>query len=128
MPSYNSTTFNPPAPVALVGLKHKNTDEMTYLEMLIDTGADSSLVPRSIASRLGYGPLVGKGVDVFAFDGRVCKADVIQADLYFENKIFRGEYLLSEDSVGILGRDILNRLIMEFDGPGMSWQTKTRFP
>ncbi len=64
MPSYNSTTFNPPAPVALVGLKHKNTDEMMHFEMLIDTGADSSLVARSIASRLGYNPLVGKGVDV----------------------------------------------------------------
>ena len=58
MPSYDSLQHQPPAPVASVTLR--NPDDATMKAdqiLLIDTGADVTLLPRAAVKQLGV-PLV----------------------------------------------------------------------
>lgn len=48
MPSYNDQLFSPPAPIAKVTLRHPENETMaTESSLLIDTGADVTLIPQS---------------------------------------------------------------------------------
>jgi hypothetical protein len=89
--------------------------------MLVDSGADATLLPRSAAVALG---LVGTGerCQLTAFDGTISESEVVRADLYFLNKRFRGRFLLIEGDVGVLGRNVLNQVRLLLDGPALSWE------
>jgi hypothetical protein len=48
MPAYDAERFSPPAPLASVACKNPETGgTWTDMPMLIDTGADVSLLPRA---------------------------------------------------------------------------------
>ena len=54
MPAYNAFDFDPPAPVALVTFVHPDTGQrMDNVPMLLDTGADASIVPQVVVTALG---------------------------------------------------------------------------
>jgi hypothetical protein len=54
MPAYDAVRFQPPAPLALVTLRNPETGSVgTDVPMLLDTGADVSLVPRPALESLG---------------------------------------------------------------------------
>jgi hypothetical protein len=53
MPAYDAARFDPPAPVALVVLRNPNTGAVCPdVPLLLDTGADVSLVPQAAVSQL----------------------------------------------------------------------------
>jgi predicted aspartyl protease len=53
MPKYNEINFDPPAPVATVELKNLETNEgIKNISMLLDTGADITLLPKSVVKIL----------------------------------------------------------------------------
>jgi predicted aspartyl protease len=53
MPTYDSNLFNPPAPVASVTLRDPNNGNIaSNVLMLIDTGADITLVPETSIDKL----------------------------------------------------------------------------
>ncbi len=53
MPAYDATAFHPPAPVALVTLRSPETQSAVHdIPMLLDTGADVSLLPRGALGAL----------------------------------------------------------------------------
>jgi hypothetical protein len=56
-----------------------------------------------------------------AFDGSRSMADAVELDMLFMGKAFRGQYLITDQDHGILGRDVLNSLRILFDGPGEEW-------
>ena len=57
MPAYDRIFFDPPAPLAQVTLRNPtNSDTMTDVPMLMDTGADISLVPLPYIENLGIVP------------------------------------------------------------------------
>ena len=39
----------------------------------------------------------------------------------FGRRIFRGQFLLIDQPIGILGRNILNEVSLLFDGPRLEW-------
>jgi len=52
MPEYNASLFTPPAPVARVTLRNQdNGSTISDVPMLLDTGADVTLIPESSATR-----------------------------------------------------------------------------
>ncbi len=54
MPSYDSHRFAPPAPLALVTLRNPESGATKAdVQMLLDTGADVTLLPGSIVAELG---------------------------------------------------------------------------
>ena len=53
MPKYDAENFDPPAPVAYVTLRNSATGvSLSDIPMLIDTGADVTLVPSVYANEL----------------------------------------------------------------------------
>ncbi len=57
MPDYDSENFDPPAPVAYVTLRNPATGvSLSDVPMLIDTGADATLLPQKYIEQLGMEP------------------------------------------------------------------------
>lgn len=122
MPAYDERHNSPPAPVADVTLRsHTPQATVANVPMLLDTGADVTLVPRVAVDRLGVTPIAGQQYELIGFDGNHSTASVVVLDLILSGKAFRGRYVLADDTVGIIGRDILNHLTVGFDGPALEW-------
>jgi hypothetical protein len=122
MPAYEASLFDPPAPAIKVALrKTGNGSTVSNVLLLLDTGADITLLPRAEAERLGIPTLANERYELIGFDGNKSFASVVLADMILLNRIFRGRYLLIDQEHGILGRDILNHLTLLFDGPRQQW-------
>lgn len=122
MPRYNADRYNPPAPVAVVALRASSGgDSVVDVHLLIDTGADVTLLPRSAVVRLGIAYQSSVKYELVGFDGTRSAVDGVELDMLFLNKAFRGRYLLTDDDHGILGRDVLASLRLLFDGPHEEW-------
>jgi hypothetical protein len=87
--------------------------------MLLDTGADVSLMPRSFVSALVTPD--AKQYELEAFDGTKSTAPAVVVELELLGKTFRGQFLLIEGWHGVLGRNVLNNLSLLFDGPSQKW-------
>jgi hypothetical protein len=89
--------------------------------MLLDSGADATLLPRAAVARLG---VVGTGerYDVVAFNGTMSQSETVRADLIFAGRRFRGRFLVIDAEVGIIGRNVLNHVRLLLDGPALSWE------
>jgi Aspartyl protease len=126
MPSYDASDFDPPAPVARVVLRHPQSGAtVSDVAVLLDTGADVTLLPRTAVERLGVPLLPDQRYELLGFDGSKSFAPVVLLDLLFLRRAFRGRYLLIEAERGILGRDILNHVILLLDGPRQQWSEQS---
>jgi hypothetical protein len=122
MPPYDDRLFVPPAAVARVVVRHPERQQtIGDVPMLIDSGADATLLPVSAVTSLG---LVGTGerYQLVGFDGTISESEAVYASLAFLRWNFRGRYLLTDGEVGVIGRDILNHLRLLLDGPAMNWE------
>src|ERR1700684_4270271 len=103
MNPYDAARFDPPAPLALVTVKSERLGIVIHdVPMLLDTGADVSLLPRSHVAALASPD--ARQYQLEAFDGTISTASAITAELRFLGKSFRGEFLLIEGWHGVLGR------------------------
>lgn len=119
MPSYDAARYDPPAPIALVTLRNPATGTtITDQALLMDTGADATLLPRAAVEQLGVPPLPDQRYELMGFDGNKSWVSVAVVDAIFLNRRFRGRYLLIDADQGILGRGVLNHLAVLLDGPG----------
>ena len=94
--------------------------------MLLDTGADVTLLPRTAVE-----PLLSDLTDLpsyklIGFDGNRSTAQAVNLEIRFNKKLFRGQFLLTDEPHGVLGRNILNSLSLHFDGPTLTWKEATR--
>ena len=122
MPNYDASHFDPPAPVARVTLRNPhNGATVSDVLLLLDTGADVTLLPRMAVERLGAPLLANQRYELMGFDGSKSFAPVVMLDTIFLQLAFRGRYLLIEEERGILGRDILNHVMVLLDGPRQQW-------
>jgi len=125
MPEYDSENYNPPAPVAHVTLRNPATGAiLSNVPMLIDTGADATLLPSNAIEQLGIAVGEDTNIEVQVFDGEIKRLKLVKLELYFLDKKFTGEYLLVDRPIGILGRNILKNLRILFDGPRGEWDEK----
>jgi hypothetical protein len=89
--------------------------------MLLDSGADVSLVPRLAVNHLGVTVSPDKRYELMAFDGSVSHSFVVDLKLVFCGRTFRGQFLLIDQPWGILGRNVLNGVPLLLDGPRLTW-------
>jgi hypothetical protein len=89
--------------------------------MLLDTGADVTLIPSPFVNQLGLTAEANEIYELMGFDGSTSLASAVRLEMLFLNKVFRGRFLLIEQEWGILGRDILNVNPLFLDGPNLSW-------
>ena len=127
MPLYDSDRFDPPAPVASVTLRHPVTGvSLSDVPLLMDSGADVTILPREAVEKLGIVPVANKVYELQGFDGSLQMAEMVQLELVFLHKRFKGQFLLIDQPVGILGRNILNAVVLLFDGPNVQWDESKR--
>ncbi len=122
MPVYDAERFKPPAPVATVVLYTRDRAKtVADVPMLIDSGADLTLIPQRCVRELG---LHDEPIDGFlqGFDGSTTPARAVNIELHFLQYIFRGLFPVTEDELGILGRNVLNKLSLLLDGPRLTWR------
>jgi hypothetical protein len=122
MPSYDASGFDPPAPTASVTLRDPSNGAMlSGVLLLLDSGADVTLLPRAAVEQLGVSPVTDERFELMGFDGTKSFAPIVMLDVVFLRRGFRGRYLLIEGESGVLGRDILNHLALLLDGPRQQW-------
>ena len=72
MPEYDAENFDPPAPVARVILRNPATGVLlSEVPMLIDRGADATLLPSSAVGQLNIKPEEDTDFKVQGFDGGI---------------------------------------------------------
>ena len=122
MMPYDDRLFAPPAPVARVVVRHPEREQSVRdVPMLIDSGADATLLPRFAATSLGLEG-TGERYQLEGFDGTISESEAVLASLAFVRRNFRGRYLLTDAEVGVIGRDILNHLRLLLNGPALHWE------
>ena len=113
MPSYEAGSFSPPAPVARVILRSADqTTTVTDVPMILDTGADVSLVPRVATETLALPEQPAGRFQVVGFDGRSSTVPAFELEMSFAGRVFRGRFLLIDGDCGII----------LFDGPHLTWE------
>lgn len=122
MPDYEASLFDPPAPAARVRLRSPGTaGTVSDVPLLLDTGADVTLLPSAAVQELGVSPLPDLQYELVGFDGTVSSTRAVLVDVVFLNRAFRGRYLLTQEAFGVLGRDVLNHVALLLDGPHLHW-------
>jgi predicted aspartyl protease len=127
MPKYDADNFDPPAPVAYVTLRDPATGaSLSDVPMLIDTGADVTLLPQGYVDQIGTPPEIDIAYEIQAFDGESRLVNMVEMELVLLGRKFTGQFLLIDQPIGILGRNILNALSITFDGPRGKWDEHKR--
>jgi hypothetical protein len=122
MPAYDASLFDPPAPLATVRLRNPVTGlVVTDVPMLLDTGADVTVLPEPSVARASIALDPSRRYEVTGFDGSRSLAPFVEAHLLFLSRVFRGRYLVIGSSWGVIGRDILNHDALLFDGRNLAW-------
>jgi hypothetical protein len=88
--------------------------------MLLDTGADVTLLPQGVAEELGLS-YSASSYELIGFEDRSSLARAVRAEMVFLGLTFRGQFLLVEQEWGIIGRNVLNAIPLTLDGPRLSW-------
>ena len=122
MPNYDTVQFSPPAPVGAIELRNPATGRVQAdVPMLLDTGADVTLLPRECINQLQIPIDLAQVHELIGFDGSRSTAVAVHLDLIFLGRTFRGRFLVIDQADGVLGRNILNHLTLAFDGPQLRW-------
>ena len=122
MPAYDSVGFDPPAPVARVTLREpRSARTISDVRMLIDSGADVTLLPERPVRQIGIDVDTGQSYELIAFDGSRTVTRAVAAEMVFLRRNFKGAFLLVKDDCGVIGRDVLNHLSIQLDGLDLSW-------
>jgi predicted aspartyl protease len=106
--------LDPPGPVLPVRIATPGSESAVVLEVLLDTGADCTLVPRALARTLGL-PAVDQ-VWVEGVGGSARRATVHAARVEFGGVRCLARVVGFGDEA-VLGRDLLNRVVALLDGP-----------
>ncbi len=124
MPVHDSALFRPPAPMARVTLRDPESGTTTSnVPMLVDTGADLTLIPLGSVHSLGI-LMEPDGYELRSFDGTRSVTQAARLHLDFFGKTFNGKFLTVDQEWGLLGRDVLNSFVLVFDGPRLTWEQK----
>ena len=122
MPAYDATLFDSPPPLAMVIVRSPTTGvSVDNVAMLIDTGADVTILPRVPIEHLVKTAERGDRYELEGFDDARSSASAVRLELHFLGKVFRGQFLIVDGSRGILGRNVINALSLIMDGPNLTW-------
>ena len=123
MPDYDPILFSPPAPVANISLFNPgNGLTQPDIPMLLDTGADITLIPQFSVDNLKIDWSTAQEFELTGFDDHKSMSRAVHLHLIFGGTTFRGEFPVIDQEYGIVGRNILNLCRIEFDGQRLFWE------
>lgn len=117
MPPWNG----PPAAIVEVVVRWGGREDRVW--GLIDSGADSTHVPRDIATSLRLRPV--RELEVRGMENRTAIRRVYVADVEFEGLVFRTvEVVESRLDFVLIGRDLPNELEALLNGPAQEFSLR----
>ena len=90
--------------------------------MLMDTGADASIVPMSVVTSLKNPLIADRQLEVQSFDDTLSRMSLTVLEIEFCSRKIKGEFLVLDQPYGILGRNTLNKFKLLLDGPNKTWE------
>lgn len=120
MQAYEAGDFEPRAPVVRATVRGPSNVVYHGVPLLIDTGADVSVIPLEVAAAV-EAETRPSNAPIQLLDGG--EITCLQANLTVEFLRYRfsGPFLVAGSRHGILGRNILNLLLVTLDGPNLLW-------
>ncbi len=118
-----SAEYEPPCPVLTIRVAAPSGGAAFALLAVVDTGADITLVPEALARTLDL-PVVSH-VRIAGVTGAAARADVLAADIDLSGNRVLAE-IVAFGNEAIVGRDLLNRLVLRLDGPRGILEVKGR--
>ena len=120
-----SDDYEPPAPIARIKLRNAQTlAVVSDVPMLLDTGSDITLLPKTFCEQIGVEISETDYLELVASNEDVLTAFYARIEFVFNRTLFRGKYLVYDQGEGIIGRDILNRFRILFDGVNLEWNVQ----
>jgi predicted aspartyl protease len=116
-------SVDPPAPMVPVRIAGPVGDEAVMLPMLVDTGAECTLVPALLVRQLGLPQIDVIGVT--GVGGGRTRTAVHAASVELGGLRMLARIVAFADEA-ILGRDILNQAVVTLDGPGLAISIDSR--
>jgi hypothetical protein len=98
--------------------------EASNVPMLLGSGADATMVPEQIVESLGVDTSRPAQFEIVGVEETSTFAKAVFLELLFLGLRVRGEFLLTPNDYGILGRNILNRVPLLLDGPKLNWEAR----
>ena len=119
MPDYD-TSASPPALLAQMELWTQDGEPYVAVPMLLNSGSDVTIVPLSAAQAV-RATLRPYSIPLLAYDGERVYRDRARLIMRLLRYTFGGDYLVDDVAVGVLGRNVLNALVVILDGPRLIW-------
>src|SRR5262245_23765580 len=111
MPAYDGDRYSPAAAVATVIVRSLDSGTaVDDVSMLLDSGADISGLPKAVVDALALA-IGDRTYEVLAYDNSVRECTTVRAEVVFCQRHFRGQFILLDQDVGVLGRNLLNHLV-----------------
>ena len=113
-----TTSYHPPAPVLDVSLARRGeASALGPVSAFVDTGADSTFVPQDWLGEMGAPDI--DAVRVRGMFGEWHETVLYKIDLIVGGQRLPGVNVVAyeEEAEVVLGRNVLNRLILLLDGP-----------
>jgi hypothetical protein len=124
MPAYDDERYSPAAAVALVVVRNLDSGvTVDDVSMILDSGADISALPRAVVDALAL-PQADRAYEILAYDNTVRSCSSVSAEVVFMRGRFKGQFVVLDQDVGVLGRNILNHLVLTLDGPRHVWDAR----
>jgi len=122
VPAYNSQ-FGSTTPGPWLNVTFRWGSASRSVLGILDTGADYTQIPEAIAQALSLRP-TGHRTFINA-DNSTTTSRVYLADVELDGRNFPMlEVTGSQLPVALIGRDILNTLVAEFDGPSLNYSLR----
>ncbi len=112
----DAARHRPPAPILKLPVRLTAGGAQIEVEFFIDTGADFTCLP---ASAVAASPARRPGPDkrFRRGDGTIGILPTVWAEVDLLGRVYDGQYAVTNDGLGLLGREILQEVAFTFDGP-----------
>ena len=122
-------SHSPPIPVLRLSLSAPaEAPRLGPVTAIVDTGADGTLIPSDYLEAI---EAIGSGEAILhGLLGETRAVQLFEVDIHLDSRILPGVIAVADDYGHdvVLGRNVLNRLILLLDGPGRQTDLVERRP
>jgi len=123
------TQFTPPFPVLPVNIRAVGESSGSEIHMAqLDTGADATLVPNAMIQAIGAEEY--DSARLRSHWGEYREVSIYLVDMEIAGEMLPGVEVIADDHGDdvLIGRNVLNRLLLLFDGHRLQTELLTRYP
>lgn len=118
-----SRIFTPPAPALHVEVRNGQTGAIQRVLAKLDTAADGSIIPEDLVKSLEL--TTYDEILAISFDGGLQRRVSYLIDLFFAGRVFTEIEVVSAPlPYLLLGRDVLNKIVIIFNGPQLTFEIR----